>query len=315
MKKIIGYFRQHLKSDFNLLLYLSVLFFLAISIFLNYQFNIENGKLNPHVGKPETYLYFFLLYAIPYYGTGLLILLVRKEAGFFREKGFWLKSLFFISLLAINGGTDIHYKWIFSTVPVEGRYFLIKVFLNLGSAIIFFIPILFFWFLIDRKKVNGIYGLAKKGFIPAPYFLLLLGMVPLIVLASYQADFLQAYPTYRYHGTSETYFNLTKWMAIGVYQFFYALDFVFVELIFRGALIIGLTGLMGKDCILPMVSTYCFLHFGKPMGEAVSSIFGGYILGVIAYYGKNIWGGAIVHIGIALMMEWAAMIQLNYLKN
>jgi hypothetical protein len=54
---------------------------------------------------------------------------------------------------------------------------------------------------------------------------------------------------------------------------------------------------------------YCTLHFGKPMGEAVSSVFGGYILGVVAYETRSIWGGVIVHIGIAWMMEIIAFAQ------
>jgi hypothetical protein len=58
-----------------------------------------------------------------------------------------------------------------------------------------------------------------------------------------------------------------------------------------------------------MISVYCFLHFGKPMGEAISSIFGGYILGVIAYNTKSISGGIIVHMGVAWMMDFFAYLQ------
>ena len=38
-----------------------------------------------------------------------------------------------------------------------------------------------------------------------------------------------------------------------------------------------------------MAATYAALHFGKPMGETISSIFGGYILGVIALYNHSNW--------------------------
>ncbi len=37
---------------------------------------------------------------------------------------------------------------------------------------------------------------------------------------------------------------------------------------------------------------YVALHYGKPAGETISSFFGGYILGVLAYQSKNIWGEA-----------------------
>ena len=52
------------------------------------------------------------------------------------------------------------------------------------------------------------------------------------------------------------------------------------------------------------------LHFGKPLGECISSVFGGYILGVIALYSRNIWGGVVLHMGVAALMELAAFSQL-----
>ncbi len=60
-----------------------------------------------------------------------------------------------------------------------------------------------------------------------------------------------------------------------------------------------------------MAATYVFLHFGKPMGEAISSGFGGYILGIIALYSGNIWGGVFVHVGIAWLMEAMAWMQIS----
>jgi Type II CAAX prenyl endopeptidase Rce1-like len=314
MRKIIGYFRTHFKADFNPALYFIVALIIAFGLYLNYTYHIESGYLNHNIGKLKTFFQFFLVYALPYYLVSLVVAYFNDNWSFLSKREYWLKSLFFLTLLTFNASTNFHYKWIFKTVDPQVRYFVIKVFLNLGSAMIFFLPLLVFWIFVDRSKVNGLYGLARKGFIPLPYFGLIALMLPLIIYASFQPDFLATYPTYRSGGSAELYLGIPMWLSTGVYQFFYAFDFVFVELLFRGALVIGLSRVMGKDAILPMVATYCFLHFGKPLGEAVSSVFGGYILGVIAYYGKNIWGGAIVHMGIALSMEWAAIIQTGGLK-
>jgi membrane protease YdiL (CAAX protease family) len=60
---------------------------------------------------------------------------------------------------------------------------------------------------------------------------------------------------------------------------------------------------MGKGAILTMAAMYVFIHFGKPVGETISSFFGGMILGIIAYETNSIFGGIIVHCGIAYMME------------
>ena len=108
---------------------------------------------------------------------------------------------------------------------------------------------------------------------------------------------------------------MPEYATVAIYEFCYGIGFIAVELFFRGFLVIGLVSLLGKDVILPMAATYVFLHFGKPAGEAISSFFGGYILGVIALYSGNIWGGVFVHVGIAWLMEAMAWFQLSKLDD
>ena len=74
-------------------------------------------------------------------------------------------------------------------------------------------------------------------------------------------------------------------------------------------MVIALAKILGRESVLAMDSFYGFSHFGKPVAETISSFFGGYILGVIALNHKNINGGIIVHVGLALLMESASMIQ------
>jgi membrane protease YdiL (CAAX protease family) len=88
-----------------------------------------------------------------------------------------------------------------------------------------------------------------------------------------------------------------------VYELSYGSDFITIELFFRGFLILGFIKYAGKESILPMAVFYCAIHFGKPMAECISSFFGGIVLGVITYNTRTIWGGVIVHLGIALLME------------
>ena len=88
-----------------------------------------------------------------------------------------------------------------------------------------------------------------------------------------------------------------------LFEFFYGIDFINVEFLFRGFFVIGMTQILGKHSIVPMVVIYFFLHFGKPPGETITSIFGGFILGIVAFYTRSIWGGIIIHIGIAQLME------------
>ena len=70
-----------------------------------------------------------------------------------------------------------------------------------------------------------------------------------------------------------------------------------------GFLILAFIKWAGKDAILPMACFYCTIHFGKPLGECISSYFGGIILGVVVYHTRSIYGGLLVHLGIAWLME------------
>ena len=100
-----------------------------------------------------------------------------------------------------------------------------------------------------------------------------------------------------------------EWVPAMIYELAYGWNFLTVELTFRGFMIIGLASVMGRNVVIPMVVTYCFYHFGKPAGEAMSSIVGGYILGVIALESRSIFGGVLIHVGVAWLMEFFAWLQ------
>ena len=67
----------------------------------------------------------------------------------------------------------------------------------------------------------------------------------------------------------------------------------------------------GRQCILPMAAFYMLIHFGKPLGETVSSFFGGTLLGILALETRSIYGGIMVHLGIAWLMELGAIVGRN----
>lgn len=310
MKAIWGYAKQWWREGFHGPSHLATGILLIILIAFNYQVDFERQYLNVHIGKPIAYLYFFLLYGGIYYAVILLqALLMRSKR--WRQPQFWIKSAFFLAVLAFNAGSAFHYRWLygFDAIDPATRTWLYYVVANAGSFLLFAIPLFVAWWVWDRKSGDGWYGLQRKGFYAGPYLILLLAMTPLIAWASFQPDFLATYPVYLSTEATGEATGLGKWSNTILFQLAYGLDFITVELLFRGALIIGLSRLMGREVLLPMVAVYCALHFGKPMGEAISSIFGGYILGVIALYGRNIWGGALIHIGVALGMEWAAIAQ------
>jgi hypothetical protein len=127
-------------------------------------------------------------------------------------------------------------------------------------------------------------------------------MIPLIAIASTQADFLAIYPKLRslLHPNHNIHLSLFHKF---LFELSYGSDFLGIEIFFRGFLILAFIKWAGKDAILPMACFYCTIHFGKPLGECISSYFGGLLLGVVVYNTRSIYGGLIVHLGIAWMME------------
>lgn len=147
-------------------------------------------------------------------------------------------------------------------------------------------------------------GLSAKNFTARPYFLLLLYMVPLLALAATQKDFLQVYPKWQRVEFVELYLQ-NSLPAKLLFELSYGLDFLTIELFFRGFVILAFVRYAGLSAVLPMAAFYCSIHFGKPLMECITSYFGGIILGVIVYHSRSIWGGLIVHLGIAWLMELA----------
>jgi len=156
------------------------------------------------------------------------------------------------------------------------------------------------------------YGTGTNKFNSKPYWFMLLLMLPLIAAASTQPDFLQIYPKMQ-HLENQSGFEFSWWQKI-LFQLSYGSDFIGIELFFRGFLILAFAEWFGKNAILPMALFYCTIHFGKPLGECISSFFGGMILGIVTYHTKSIWGGLIVHLGIAWLMELGGHIG-NTLSN
>lgn len=313
MKKISQYLKDFIKADFNAGFYIYTAGFLIITIYLNYSWSLEEKWINDSNAWKD-YFFSFTFNAFAYYAIAVPKAFIYRE-DYLTNISFWIKSSLFLLILSIDGSFFHHTQYIFSRgdLNYDEQYFLLKVITNVYPTFIYFIPLLILKYFYDRNE-KGLYGLSIEGFDYKVYFVFLLIMVPLIFWASFQPDFLEAYPSFKPWRASEV-FGLSRAQMSGIFEVFYLFDFITVELLFRGALVIGLSSIMGKHTILPMVVTYAFLHFGKPMAETIGSIFGGYILGVIALYSRSILGGCAIHMGVALLMEVMALIQYYLIQQ
>jgi membrane protease YdiL (CAAX protease family) len=131
------------------------------------------------------------------------------------------------------------------------------------------------------------------------YVALFACVLPIVVLASTTPAFRETYPFYRL--ANRSYFDLGAWECM------YAAQFVSLEFFFRGFLLNGLRRAFGANAIFVMIVPYCMIHYHKPMPETLGAIGAGLILGTLAMRTKSLWGGVLIHIGVATTMDVLAL--------
>jgi hypothetical protein len=297
MKKIWKYLRNHFKEDYSPGRYLAISVFLTALIIINYKLDFEDSVLDSKSGFVKLSWY-FLFYSIPYYITVIITSTGSDQKIWTTD--FIGKSLFGLTVLSIDASVPFLRPMLESVDP-RIHLWSYKLSVNLVSVFTVLLPLSIYYRLAEKNK-TGFYGLTPERFDYKPYFVMLLIMLPLLIAATKLPGFLKQYPMYKTSQAHE-FLHVPEYVTALSYELAYGFDFVTVELLFRGFMVIGLGTLIGRKAVLAMAVVYCLLHFGKPAGEAISSIFGGYILGVIAYETRSIWGGVIVHVGIAWMME------------
>lgn len=255
---------------------------------------------------------YFLFYAFAWYGVALPVLVFSGEKSVLKNTVFWLRSAILIAFIGIEGGMGLGGDWFSALNLGNSDYWARKTFRQ-WQSILLWIPVYWIFIRIFLPRFqDGLLGIRWRMEDIKPYLAMLWIMVPLIFMASFLPDFQKQYPIFKrvipyLPGDN----SVTRYLALGFYEIAYLLSFIMVELMFRGGLVLGMANIMGRQVVLPMVSVYMFLHFGKPLGESISSVFGGYILAVLAFQNRNIWGGIFIHGCVALLMDVAAAWQLG----
>lgn len=80
-----------------------------------------------------------------------------------------------------------------------------------------------------------------------------------------------------------------------------------VELCFRGALLFGLLGWLGRRAAIAMsVAPYALVHLDKPPLEALGSIPVGIALCAVALWTRSVWYGVLLHLAGAVALTLLA---------
>ncbi len=304
VKAILIAIRTQLKSDFKSTLPFAVLLWIAALIAINYSLNLEDGLIDKLPTFGGRWLGMFLLQSIPYAGVCALLWVYGINRSWQVSRIFWLYFFIGFFILAVDRATGIG-TLALSLFEEPDFYFLSKV-LSKGKGIItVIIPLILVAWLFEQKNASSSFGLYGGKFTARPYFMMLAIMAIVIFAAGFFGDIQAHYPRYM-HSYGPEYAALHQWhplKAVLLYEIPYGFDFISTEYFFRGFLVIGMARVLGAQAVLPMIATYAALHFGKPLTETISSVFGGYILGVIALHHRNVWGGVIIHVGVAWLME------------
>ena len=321
MKGFVDYLKDYFRN-IPLKNFLFTLVFVAALIALNYTLGIESRirALSPWPLSFAIFFgFYFCVFGIAYcLQSGLSLSAIREKRSF--GILLLLAPLFFslkmipwdLSFITGSRGSDPwnHYWLILLQLPVK---LLVMIGLLYGcwqvEAICHqaeggnrFNGRNSLWGRNSLSDRDHFYGLTARNFSVQPHFQILLLLSLVVALASTQHDFLWTYPKVKNISFLDGYAH-PAWPWKLLYEISYGLDFVSIELFFRGFLVLGFVRFAGIHAILPMAAFYCTIHFGKPPGECISSFFGGLALGVIAWRSRTILGGLIVHLGLAWMME------------
>ena len=308
LKQITGYIRKFYTSHLNPF---DLVFGLLCVVLITY-YNYSTDRLivyaNRIAWEEGIFRFYFLAYLAPFALGFLQQSISHKDWSYWKDWRFHALSLFTVLVFSFRSSVHLLIEPYWDTIRQweNYRYWFSMLLTVVKMAVVFGLVGLYYLFF--EKEKGTFYGFTLKGFNTRPYFVMLLIMLPLIVLASTQSDFLSSYPrALKYpmgfeEGRNGGYLLL--------FELLYALDFFSIEFFFRGFVVLAFLRIAGPRILIPMALFYVMIHIGKPAGELVSSFFGGSLLGIIVYYSRSIIGGIIVHVGIALMMELGAFIGL-----
>lgn len=303
MKKFLFSVFDFVKKDFHAGLYLSVFLFTSTLILIEYIYFPYDKLTNKYNLEFKVYFINFFWFFFSYGITLLIIKIFRKN-----EIKINLELFFkvFVAILILSvyisyfGQYGIDIK-----IPYPEKFYFYQVFDNFSGLVTIVIPLSLIWYFLDKESVPDFYGLRFYGIRLFPLGILILTVVAISFIGSFFKDVSKYYPILErtYYKIFANELGVSKvFTAIG-FEIAYMFDFFIIELFFRGFMILGLIKLLGRNSILPVSVLYVVIHFGKPLPETISSFFGAYFLGIIAFEEKHIWWGVILHCLLALAME------------
>jgi hypothetical protein len=295
---VFKYIRDFYQKEFNPWYFLLILLLLGTVIYLNYWHFLERRYAASGKTRWSNFAGYYLLYFIPFATAFLLQLLFYRHCNYYKNHWFWIILLLAPAFFSFRVNFNFHEVLLGKIWTGKELQFWLRCINWVIRVFVLLVPVYIIWLIKD--KVNQPFYGSKALDSIRPYFIMLLIMIPLLALAATQRDFLNMYPKAKI--IQQLQLGHQNWRYI-LYELCYGFDFISIEFFFRGFLILSLAKICGPHCIIPVACFYCTIHLGKPMAEAISSFWGGLLLGIVSYNTGSVWGGLLVHLGIAWLME------------
>lgn len=297
-----------IRQDFRLLKYLYVIAVAVTVIVAQVHYNIYDWLIAPSYDNGTSMLRLPIVYVTVYYLVLIPTLLFHHETWRLRQWQVWVLPALLVAIDGVGQGFDYYRQWI-AEKPLSA---VSASYLQLVGSFLFrsvFILTAIFLFHFAATRRMGLYGLTRSPRYLRIYFIIYASLLPAFLVVAFTPQFLDFYP--KMHITFyEGAMSWSRAHLISLFELCYANDFFAVESMFRGALVIGLARWLGPRTVLPMAVTYMCVHLGKPDLELCSSVIGGYALGILAYQTHHLWGGILIHLGIAMFFEFVGLLRL-----
>lgn len=301
MKEILVYLRTYFRET-NKKAFLSTTLIVAALVAVNYSFGIEK-TIKTYDSPFFRVLGFFLLYAFVF-ATAYGIQFLSSPKNVNEKNQFY--ALILVAPLLFAAKIALNLKDLFPAESLADpwtKYWTIVLNWPLKSVLLLLIIYGLWMFCGNEKPVAGF--TRKTSW--RPYIFLLICSLPLLAIAGSMDQFHRTYPKLKNVAFIDSYTSY-DFLYKGIFELGYGTDFLTIEAFFRGFVLLAFVRYVGRSAILPMAAFYCSIHFGKPLFECITSYFGGLILGAIVYESRSIWGGLIVHLGMAWLMELVAIL-------
>lgn len=306
--EFLGDLAAFVKKDFLTAKYLYALVLAVSVVILQVKFDIFGVLIEPSYDDGTSMFRIPLLYIIMYFLVLVPSLAMHHELWRLRHWQVWVFPAVLLTIDGAGQGYHGYLRW----ADEHGVWFKDKFYLQLLGAYMFRSVFIVLMLCVFRKLTEGrfgLYGLRRSSKYLRVYALIFVLLMPVFLYVSFTPQFLSYYPKMDI-AYLDGAMGWERWQLISLFELFYANDYLGVESMFRGALIIGLSRWLGCRAVLPMALTYMCIHLGKPDLELCSSVIGGYILGILAWRTRHLWGGIIIHLGIAMFFEVVGITRL-----